>query len=103
MCSSKGLMPGHLPSYKRSPYCPSVSRHDCQLPSSIERLRSDSDVNCARPMVARPTQHATVTAVMHCHFILRHAIVATSAMASCGCKKVAARTLELRGRTAVPL
>src|SRR5436190_6164100 len=63
MCSSKGGMPDHLPSYTRSLYCPSAPRHDCQSPSSIALERSDSDVNWAplNPGAAKHVPIATTT------------------------------------------
>src|SRR2546427_24653 len=60
MCSSNGSMPGQRPSYTRSAYWPSASRHDCQLPSSIARVRSLNGLNnCAWLSVAAPRQAAT--------------------------------------------
>src|SRR5262245_37184675 len=71
MCNSNGPVPGHLPSYTRSPYCPSDSRHDCQLPSSIAAERLLNDVNCACPNAAAPRQPATVNAPISCHLVTR--------------------------------
>ena len=67
-------IPGHLPSYTRSLYWPSPSRHDCQLPSSRARLWSEKDVNCAVLTAAAHKQVATVTNATSCHFAPRQAM-----------------------------
>src|SRR5438128_8457945 len=60
-------MPGHLPSYTRSEYWPSPSRHDCQLPWNTARDRSEKELNWASPSAATPRHVVTVKTRIGCH------------------------------------